>query len=236
MSIQLNTNTNQNIPLHYQKRKFFKPSVIFLIALYFFGFLGMHVPIMNEYMQKLTPFESFISLTPLNLLLTSAMLLYFHKDWNRQFFVYVIMAMLTGFFAEVLGVATGVIFGEYAYGATLGWKFLEVPLVIGINWFLLSYVCSSLMFGVSSNIYIRTMAASLLMVILDLLIEPVAIKYDFWTWAGNEIPLQNYFAWFIIGLIPCFLFYFLNFKKQNLFAVYVFGAQLMFFFLNNLFI
>src|SRR5689334_23098853 len=36
--------------------------------------------------------------------------------------------------AEVIGVATGAIFGAYSYGEVLGFKLLEVPLIIGLNW------------------------------------------------------------------------------------------------------
>jgi putative membrane protein len=35
---------------------------------------------------------------------------------------------------EVVGVKTGLIFGEYKYGSTLGIKLFEVPLIIGFNW------------------------------------------------------------------------------------------------------
>ncbi|MEM1136043.1 MAG: carotenoid biosynthesis protein [Bacteroidota bacterium] len=234
MNYQRKVKHTPSIFFNIEKDKLFRPAVIFLAALHFFGLLGMHLPIMNEYLQLLTHFESFISLTPLNLLLTAGMLLLFHKTWNKYFLIFLLASMLIGFFAEVLGVATGLVFGEYQYGATLGWKVLEVPLAIGLNWFLLSYFCSSLLHKVSSNIWIKTIAAAFLMVLLDMLIEPVAMQYDFWNWAGNVIPFQNYVAWFFIALFPCFLFYRLPFEKSNPFAKYVFGAQLLFFLFNNL--
>jgi putative membrane protein len=46
----------------------------------------------------------------------------------------------------------------------------------------------------------RVVAASLLMVALDLCIEPVAIALDFWTWQSDSVPIQNYLAWFITAL------------------------------------
>ena len=236
MNQQIHTNSNQNNPLFTNREKLFKPAVIFLMALYFFGFLGMHVTIMNEYMQLLTPFESFISLTPLNLLITSSLLLVFHKEWNWQFVLFIVLSIIIGFIAEVVGVATGAIFGEYTYGTTLGWKWWDVPLVIGLNWFLLSYICSSLALRFFSNLWIRTLCAASLMVILDFLIEPVAIEYNFWRWETEEVPIQNYIAWFIIAFLPCYLFFSLEFKRQNQFAIYVFGAQFLFFLMNNIFI
>jgi putative membrane protein len=223
-----------NEPIQSMRNRWFKPLLYFLIALHFFGLLGMHWGFMNAQLQAFTPFESFISLTPLNLILTTGMLLFFHEDWQPAFVLFAVLAILTGFFAEVAGVATGLIFGEYSYGATLGWKLWEVPLVIGLNWFLLSYVCCSILRF--ENKLIRTLAGAALMVLLDLIIEPVAIHYDFWSWALVEVPLQNYLAWFVIALIPCGLFCYLPFKKNNRFAKYVFWAQLLFFAINNLLI
>jgi putative membrane protein len=45
---------------------------------------------------------------------------------------------VAGFFIEAIGVNTGLIFGNYVYKTTLGWKFLETPLIIGVNWILLT--------------------------------------------------------------------------------------------------
>jgi len=213
----------------------FTPMLIFLFALHFFGLLAMHWPWMNEQLSALTPFDTFISLTPLNLLLTSGMLLFFHKDWSPSFLLFMVAAMLIGFFAEVAGVATGLIFGEYSYGATLGWKLWDVPLVIGLNWFLLAYVCCSILIRFTSR-SLATVGGAFLMVLLDFFIEPVAIAYDFWSWEAVSVPIQNYVAWFLIALFPCALFNYLPFNKENGFAPYVFLAQFLFFTVNNLLI
>ena len=42
---------------------------------------------------------------------------------------------------------------------------------------------------------------ALLMVCFDLLMEPAAIKLDYWTWISGHIPLQNYLVWFGLGFI-----------------------------------
>ena len=73
------------------------------------------------------------------------------------------------------------------------------------------------------------MCASLFMVGLDYLIEPVAMKYDFWDWSQNKVPLQNYFMWFLVSILMQVL---LN-KKSRLipfslaFAILI--SQLIFF-------
>jgi len=96
------------------------------------------------------------------------------------------------------------IFGEYQYGAVLGFQVFEVPLIIGLNWFMLSYAI-----GAMVNRYVRIakpLIAAVLMVILDVIIEPVAVKLDYWSWVGDSIPLQNYLGWFVISLIIQFSF------------------------------
>ena len=35
----------------------------------------------------------------------------------------------------------------------------------------------------------------------DYLMEPVAVRLDYWQWAGGAIPLQNYAAWFAIAAL-----------------------------------
>jgi putative membrane protein len=83
--------------------------------------------------------ELFKFLTPFNLVASLGILLYFHNDWNRNFIVFAVITFLTGYFIEVVGVKTGLIFGHYKYDRTLGFEILEVPPVIGVNWLLLVY-------------------------------------------------------------------------------------------------
>ena len=67
------------------------------------------------------------------------------------------------------------------------------------------------------------------MVLIDLVIEPVAMKYGFWSWQGGQIPLQNYLAWFVVSFVLLQLFYRLKFRKVNLIAPALYFFQLLFF-------
>ena len=68
-----------------------------------------------------------------------------------------------------------------------------------------------------------------MMVFLDFFIEPVAIKYDFWSWTKIVIPFQNYIVWYIVSFLFLMLFYSSNFKKENKLAPILFIIQLIFF-------
>ena len=46
----------------------------------------------------------------------------------------------------------------------------------------------------------QSILAGLLCTLMDFVIEPIAIKYDFWSWEGNEIPLFNYLTWFVFSV------------------------------------
>ncbi|MFX9038840.1 carotenoid biosynthesis protein, partial [Acinetobacter baumannii] len=62
----------------------------------------------------------FIDLTPLNLSLMFLLLLINQKKINVQFILFLCIAVLTGLMAEIIGVQTHFLFGNYAYGSVLG--------------------------------------------------------------------------------------------------------------------
>ncbi|MGB0521483.1 MAG: carotenoid biosynthesis protein [Flammeovirgaceae bacterium] len=212
----------------------YKIAVTVLIALHFFGFLGMRIEWMNEVLRQLSPFESFTSLTPLNLLITLFLLLFFHKDWNRQAVFFCITAFTVGFLVEWIGVHTGWIFGEYWYGATLGWKIDQIPILIGVNWLILTYCVSGVVHRLEYPIYLKALATAVLMVFIDFLIEPVAIKFDFWQWQNETIPLSNYMGWLITAFVLSLLFHYLSFKKNNPLIIPILVCQVLFFLAHNI--
>ena len=75
----------------------------------------------------------FMALTPVNLLLSAVLVWWNHNEWSVSKAGVLLLAFVVGMAVEIAGVATGAIFGEYSYGATLGTKLFAVPLVIGVN-------------------------------------------------------------------------------------------------------
>ena len=55
---------------------------------------------------------------------------------NHKFLIFLIITYVITFSIEALGVETGLVFGDYVYGTTLGFHVIGVPLVIGFNWVL----------------------------------------------------------------------------------------------------
>lgn len=175
----------------------------------------------------------FRALTPLNLLLTIGLVLAFHRNWSTSFILFAAVVLLTGFLAEVIGVHTGLLFGHYRYGQALGPKLWEVPLLIAANWLLLVYVAGMLVQGLSAPWWARAGLAAGLMVLLDLLIEPVAALLDFWTWEQHRIPASNYWGWLGVGLVLQLYFQRARLATGNPLAGLVYGLQVLFFLALN---
>lgn len=176
----------------------------------------------------------FLAATPLTLLVSIGILLLNHEDWNLNFGLAALAAMSVGFFIEVAGVATGLVFGSYWYGETLGPKLLDVPLTISLNWLLLVYCTGVITAATAWPKFLKAAVGALLMTGLDVLIEPVAMRSDFWHWEGNVVPFQNYLVWFLTAFALLLLFHFLPFKKRNKVAFGLFILQVAFFGILNL--
>ncbi len=171
----------------------------------------------------------FQNLTPLNLLLTSALLFFFHRAWSFTFLLFALVVFSIGFLSEVIGIHTGLLFGNYSYGSALGYKVWDVPLLIGLNWLMLVYITGHISNYTSLPMLFKAILGSGLMVLLDFFIEPVAMQFDFWSWSQDIIPVSNYIGWFIIALLLQVYFQKAAFKKHNLLAPYVYIIQLLFF-------
>ena len=178
--------------------------------------------------------DFYLRFTPLTLLLTALLLLAFQRERGVSFWGFCVSVSLLGFAAEVVGVFTGKFFGHYYYGQTLGYQALGVPLAIGLNWLVLTYVCGILARYLPLAELPRTLLAALLMVGLDMCMEPVASHYDFWHWTANIIPFQNFRDWFIFACILQMLFNRANFPKFNPLVPLVYLTQLLFFFLLSI--
>lgn len=122
-------------------------------------------------------------------------------------FVIVSIGVVVGSFAiEWLGVRTGKIFGAYLYGQTLRPSIGGVPISIGCAWFVMLLASTTVAQKIApkslrENRFITAFSVALLMVCFDLLMEPAAVKLDYWTWMNSHIPFQNYLVWFGLSFI-----------------------------------
>lgn len=173
--------------------------------------------------------ESLMPLTPYNLIFASALILYNAQGMNKTYLFWFALIALVGFFLEWAGITTGLIFGSYIYGNGLGLKVLDVPLIIGVNWAVLVFSAAAILNKLQINHWLKAALGATIMVAYDFLLEPVAMRFDFWDWQGGTIPLQNYLAWWITAFLMSLgvLRYVSNLK--NRIAPFVLAIQTLFF-------
>ncbi|MEM9931430.1 MAG: carotenoid biosynthesis protein, partial [Bacteroidota bacterium] len=183
----------------------------------------------------------------------------YRSNQDRRLFWWLLVAYWFTFAMEAIGVATGAVFGDYAYGPTMWLQWLGVPFVIALNWCVLTLACNELacrILGTQGekklqqaedsttnplshipyplSLILPPALAAVFTALYDVAIEPVAIQLDYWQWAGGAIPLQNYLAWAAIAFlisVPLYIFR-IRFRSPVL-LVYLF-AQLFFFLVLNL--
>lgn len=224
--------------------KFSKYQIATAIAILFhaIGFIGIVFFKSNLILQS----------TAVNLLLMFGLLIWTQHNKNYFFWLFLLIAVTIGIAVEVIGVNTKLLFGDYSYGDVLGYKIKNVPLIIGVNWFVIIYCCGvsihTLLVKAIDKVAIDTatkpMALKALSVIVDgatlavffdWLMEPVAVQLGYWKWAG-DIPFYNYLCWFLVSMILLTAFHFFKFNKQNKFAIHLLMIQVMFFLLLRTFI
>lgn len=232
--------------MRFVSTKFSKYQLATAIAVLFhtIGFAGI-VFFKNDFIIQSTPF---------NLLLMFGLLLWTQRERNLFFWLFVLVTFAMGIVVEIIGVNTQLLFGDYSYGKVLGYQFNKVPVIIGVNWFLVIYCCGitvqTILMKAITKVSTETSTPPMVLkavsvivdgatlaVFIDWIMEPIAVQLGYWKWNG-EIPVYNYICWFVVSIVMLAVFHFCKFNKQNKFAVHLLMIQVLFFlllrtFLNN---
>lgn len=194
----------------------------FIVIYYIVGLFGFIIP---------TTHELFKDLIPVSIIIGAFLIFIISQKFNFPSYFGLILVFLIGYFIEVAGIKTGLIFGEYSYGNSLGPKLLGVPLIIGLNWLILSYSSVSFLSQFNFKNKLVLFTSPLLMVVYDLFLEQVAHKLDMWYWLSINIPIKNYIAWYIFAFNMILLLRLFKVDFKNSFAPLLFSSQFIFFFL-----
>ena len=128
----------------------------------------------------------------------------------RRAIAFLVLAVATGWSAEVLGLASGFPFGtRYSYNPDLA-PFLPggVPLFIPLAWYVITAAPFVLLRGIRlrrnrrlrPGVYaLKVFLASVYVCGVDLILDPLAVSVAAWTWKGGgsyfDTPLSNYAGW-----------------------------------------
>ncbi|MEM8509062.1 MAG: carotenoid biosynthesis protein [Bacteroidota bacterium] len=170
----------------------------------------------------------FLTKTPINLLVCTVLFFWVYPVNSRRKILIFLVFFLIGMLAEWLGANHGILFGSYDYGNNLGYKIDGVPLFIGINWALLSFISAEVSRKIMERFWGKALLAAFLMVFLDFFMEQNAPNFDFWSF-GEHVPIENYITWFILAFV---LQFFLHKSKINgnfSICLHLYLAQLFFF-------
>lgn len=184
-----------------------------------------------------------VDLTPYNLLLTFFLLTWSRRSRESEFYQFLFLSFSIGWIAEWVGVNTGALFGQYHYSSLLGLKISGVPVLIGINWFMVTYSSGAaaewlisafeggtMKVKLFSRTSIVVLLGATLAVFLDWLMEPVAVMLGWWEWQnGGLIPASNYQSWFIVSFVIIAFYRLLAFNKENKFPFRLYFVLLLFF-------
>ena len=199
--------------------KKYKPYLLyFLILVYVSGSIGF---VINP-----TFFSPF---TPYTLLLSCFVFLIHSPLADKKFLIAFFSIAFLGFIIEVIGVKTGLIFGKYSYGNGLGFKLLDVPLIISINWAMLIFAGIRIVSVIFANKIVSLVVAALLVTLIDLLIEQVAPGLDFWQFEGGLPGLHNYLGWIGVTFFTSYFFYPTIIKGNRNVSLILLILQIIFF-------
>ena len=198
-----------------------KRITVLFITTYTVGTIGHLIPTILPLMLLMTPFILF----GLGLVLLASIL----KEKRLTFWLWCIGIYVITFLLEVIGVATGVIFGPYTYGTSLGPKLWGVPLVIGFNWLLVIMGAISFTSRYLKKSVLFMITVGILTILFDYLMEPVALRLDYWQWHTEGVPLRNYLAWFLISVVSTGCYSILRLDLQSRLAYRYVLIQMAFF-------
>lgn len=172
----------------------------------------------------------FLPKTPFNLLLGMA-LLYWNFPIKRVWPDLLIWSLvyIVGMSVEMIGVNTGLLFGNYWYGENLGPKVMNVPLLIGVNWVVLTFLTANIAKRILRNSWLASILGAVLMVFLDFFIEPIAPIFDYWHWQSGIVPLRNFIDWFVISFLLQLLVRKYVPEEKHPFPLHHFASQFLLF-------
>jgi putative membrane protein len=164
----------------------------------------------------------FVQLSALNLAISFGALILSRKSKPLTFVVFLSIAFVIGISVELIGVHTSYLFGSYYYGNSLGWKWYGVPLIIGLNWGILTVTSSAIIHRFQFNKHVEA-------ILFDYILEPVAIKLDYWHWTEGQIPVYNFICWMGVSYLLQLIYQRMKLAEVNKVAESLFLMMFIFF-------
>ncbi|MFL2983342.1 MAG: carotenoid biosynthesis protein [Candidatus Neomarinimicrobiota bacterium] len=157
--------------------------------------------------------------------------------------LYVSIASGIGFFMEIIGSRTGLVFGgKYKFESSKfqGPIYAGIPLLIPLSWAGLIYMSLNYcMFITGYDFFDKPMLlfflSSFLLTVFDVILDPIAVDEGRWKWdepgSFYNVPIYNFFGWFFTIFIILWLFKFLIFRfwsENSLSLIFQYSPSFLF--------
>lgn len=114
-----------------------------------------------------------------------------------------------GFAAEVVGVHTGLPFGEYHYSGVLGPRAFGVPLIVALAWTMLAWPSALVARRLVHGRLARVLVGAWALTAADVFLDPQLVALGGWAWADPTphlpgvpgVPLTNFAGWLLVALV-----------------------------------
>ena len=136
--------------------------------------------------------------------------------------IFLLITLIVSLVLEIIGSKTGYIFGgKYHYNQenTPGYVIFGIPVLIPIAWFGIIYMSinfgcflTDTQFPFRKDIdYYFTILIAIFVVLLDLVLDPLAVDEKRWSWESSGIyygvPLLNFFGWLLVPTLILLIFH-----------------------------
>jgi putative membrane protein len=218
-----------NSPVEFDSMRVRRIIIAILLSVYalmWVGGIGSHIWFESSPRQNAWAAPVFLLLAGLIVIVTT----------RRCDLAPLLVILLLGFIAEIIGVRYGFLFGEYVYTETLRPQLFGVPLVMASAWMVLVAYIRQMLLGFGLPAWIEALIAALWMTAIDLVIDPLAAgALNYWRWseagAYYGVPARNFLGWFTVSLLIFGLInvLFRRGQKSNVYARHV-GLSIILFF------
>ena len=190
-----------------------------VVGFFALGFIGLMIPFASPFI---------IMMTPLAIIAVLAILFIGHKGpMNWRLYAALGSVFLLSYLIELLKI--NLFFGPdvYLWGDSLGTLLWGVPIMVGIAWVALLYVCEAIADSLNVNMILTILIASALALVFDIALELVASHLDLWYWSKG-VSMWNYFMWFMVSSLMFTIFKLFDVKINNKIATLVYTSSIAF--------
>ena len=211
-----------------------KNGIILLAITHFVALWGIKSDLYSEF---------FVPLIPVNILLCLAVLLYYQKYWSVRAVLFLFVTYASAFVLQTIGDRTDYLFGPFRFGWSLGPSLFGTPLVAGVIWVVAIYCSGMMIKNLAFTIYQKAALGGVMVMLFDIVLEPIARQYKMWDWMTkkdpgalyNPVPIQNYLAWFLFSFLIMIYFFSARAKLRNPIAPGVIIVFILFLFAMHIF-